>query len=134
MYAGTNQNPERILKHDGQLGAYSITVTMTLLDSEVTPLLNPVYLASDAETREALKKAQTSQTMMFGEELKTLLQYTGPIFGYVVDTLPSAQICSFPFALAHIFPSMRWLLSQSFASDTIRQQGWQRLRLLQCLR
>lgn len=65
--------------------------------TEVTPLLNPVYSESDADTREDLRKAQTSRMSMFGEELKTLLQYTGPIFGYVVpsDTLPTAQTCYF---------------------------------------
>jgi len=54
------------------------------LPTEVTPLLNPVYPESDTETREDLRKAQTSRMSMFGEELITLLQYTGPIFGYVV--------------------------------------------------
>jgi len=56
----------------------------TPLPTEVTPLLNPGYPESNAETREHLKKAQTSRAMMFGDELKILLQYTGPIFGYVV--------------------------------------------------
>jgi MATE family multidrug resistance protein len=54
------------------------------LPTEVTPLLNPVYPESDAETREDLRKAQTSRMSMFGEELKILLQYTSPIFGYVI--------------------------------------------------
>jgi hypothetical protein len=51
------------------------------LPTEVTPLLNPVYPESDAETREDLRKAQISRMSMFGEESKILLQYTSPIFG-----------------------------------------------------
>lgn len=49
-----------------------------------TPLINPLYPASDAGIREDLKNAQISRAMMFGDDSKTLLQYTGPISGCVV--------------------------------------------------